>query len=116
MWTAILATLNLLDGTDYDVWSVNTEAEYHEEGEAVEGTLDLDVSFREAPRSSARQPLARPAQQAPAHVRRERGRRGRDPHEVMERVQRDPDRCDVTAAPPQQERVERAVERDERAG
>jgi len=31
MWTAILATLNLLDGTDYDVWSVNTEAEYHEE-------------------------------------------------------------------------------------
>ena len=33
MWTAVLATLNLLDGTEYDVWSVNTEAEYHEEGE-----------------------------------------------------------------------------------
>ena len=39
MWTAVLATLNLLDGTDYDVWSVNTEAEYHEEGEAVDGAL-----------------------------------------------------------------------------
>jgi protoporphyrinogen oxidase/predicted dehydrogenase len=39
MWTAVLATLNLLDGTEYDVWSVNTEAEYHEEGEAVDGAL-----------------------------------------------------------------------------
>jgi protoporphyrinogen oxidase len=39
MWTAVLATLNLLDGTEYDVWSVNTEADYHEEGEAVEGAL-----------------------------------------------------------------------------
>jgi UDP-galactopyranose mutase len=49
MWTAILATLNLIDGADYDVWSVNTEADYLEEGDAVEGMLDLDVSFREAP-------------------------------------------------------------------
>ena len=40
MWTAVLATLNLLDGTGYDVWSVNTEQEYHEEGEAVEVALD----------------------------------------------------------------------------
>src|SRR5205807_1335472 len=39
MWTAILATLNLIAGTSYDVWSVNTEAEYHEEGEAVEAAL-----------------------------------------------------------------------------
>jgi protoporphyrinogen oxidase len=36
MWTAILATLNLLDGARYDVWSVNGEAVYLEEGEAVE--------------------------------------------------------------------------------
>jgi protoporphyrinogen oxidase len=43
MWTAILATLNLVDGTDYDVWSVNTEAEYHEEGKAVEALLDVDL-------------------------------------------------------------------------
>jgi len=41
MWTAILATLNLVDGADYDVWSVNTEAEYLEEGEAVDGLLDV---------------------------------------------------------------------------
>jgi protoporphyrinogen oxidase len=40
MWTAVLATLNLTAGTNYDVWSVNTEAEYLEEGEAVEAALD----------------------------------------------------------------------------
>ncbi len=43
MWTAILGTLNLVDGTEYDVWSVNTEAEYHEEGEAVDSLLDVDL-------------------------------------------------------------------------
>ena len=41
MWTATLATLNLLDGEGYDVWSVNTEEEYLEEGEAVDEVLDL---------------------------------------------------------------------------
>jgi protoporphyrinogen oxidase len=41
MWTAILATLNLIDGATYDVWSVNTEAEYLEEGDAVDALLDL---------------------------------------------------------------------------
>jgi protoporphyrinogen oxidase len=40
MWTAVLATLNLTAGADYDVWSVNTEAEYLEEGEAVEAALE----------------------------------------------------------------------------
>ena len=39
MWTAILATLNLLDGSSHDVWSVNTEAEYHEEGKLVDNLL-----------------------------------------------------------------------------
>jgi protoporphyrinogen oxidase len=43
MWTAILATLNLIDGSGYDVWSVNTEAEYHEEGEVVDSLLDVDL-------------------------------------------------------------------------
>jgi protoporphyrinogen oxidase len=43
MWTAILATLNLVDGAAYDVWSVNTEAEYHEEGEAVSSLLELEL-------------------------------------------------------------------------
>lgn len=43
MWTAILATLNLVDGGEHDVWSVNTDAEYHEEGEIVERLLDLEL-------------------------------------------------------------------------
>lgn len=33
MWTAVLGVLNLLDGASHDVWSVNADAEYHEEGE-----------------------------------------------------------------------------------
>jgi protoporphyrinogen oxidase len=43
MWTAILATLNLVDGADHDVWDVNTEAEYHEEGEIVDALLDVEL-------------------------------------------------------------------------
>jgi protoporphyrinogen oxidase len=43
MWTAVLAALNLLDGAEHDVWSVNAEAEYLEEGEAVEALLGLDA-------------------------------------------------------------------------
>jgi hypothetical protein len=43
MWTAILATLNLVDGAQHDVWSVNTEAEYHEEGELVDALLDVEL-------------------------------------------------------------------------
>jgi protoporphyrinogen oxidase len=44
MWTAILATLNLTGDTDYDVWSVNTEAEYLEEGQAVEAALESELA------------------------------------------------------------------------
>jgi protoporphyrinogen oxidase len=33
MWTAVLGALNLIDGASHDVWSVNAEEEYHEEGE-----------------------------------------------------------------------------------
>lgn len=33
MWTAVLGTLNVLDAAGHDVWSVNADAEYHEEGE-----------------------------------------------------------------------------------
>jgi protoporphyrinogen oxidase len=43
MWTAILATLNLLDGAHHDVWAVNTEAEYHEEGRIVDELLDIEL-------------------------------------------------------------------------
>jgi len=41
MWTAILATLNIVDGAKHDVWSVNTEAEYHEESVSVENALSM---------------------------------------------------------------------------
>jgi protoporphyrinogen oxidase len=44
MWTAILATLNILDGAEHDVWSVNTEAEYLEEGQIVEAVLDFSAA------------------------------------------------------------------------
>ena len=44
MWTAMLATLNLIDGQRHDVWSVNTEADYLEEGELVEAMLDLGAA------------------------------------------------------------------------
>jgi protoporphyrinogen oxidase len=44
MWTAMLATLNILDGADHDVWSVNTEAEYIEDGELVEALLDYSAA------------------------------------------------------------------------
>jgi len=32
MWTGALAALNVLDGSEYDVWSVNTDPAYLEEG------------------------------------------------------------------------------------
>jgi protoporphyrinogen oxidase len=50
MWTAILATLNLLDDAGHDVWSVNTEADYHEEGELVEALLDFGPADADAAR------------------------------------------------------------------
>lgn len=43
MWTAILATLNHVRGTSYDVWSVNTDAAYHEEGALVDELLDVEL-------------------------------------------------------------------------
>jgi protoporphyrinogen oxidase len=43
MWTAILATLNQTDGSSHDVWSVNTKAEYLEEGPLAEDLADLDL-------------------------------------------------------------------------
>jgi protoporphyrinogen oxidase len=48
MWTAILATLNIVDGAQHDVWSVNTEAEYHEEAVSVESALSLGATGADA--------------------------------------------------------------------
>jgi hypothetical protein len=43
MWTALLATSNVVDGTEHDVWEVNTEADYLEEGKIMEGVLDFNA-------------------------------------------------------------------------
>jgi hypothetical protein len=44
MWTAVLATLNLIQGEqEHDVWSVNVEAEYLETGEAVDALFAIDL-------------------------------------------------------------------------
>jgi protoporphyrinogen oxidase len=43
MWTAILAALNLVESTSYDVWSVNTEEVYLEEGEVVDALLGIEL-------------------------------------------------------------------------
>ena len=40
MWTAALATMNLIDGGSRDVWSVNTKGEYLETAGEVEGQLE----------------------------------------------------------------------------
>ncbi len=44
MWTAMLAALNIVDGASHDVWSVNTEAEYLEEGELIEALLEFSAA------------------------------------------------------------------------
>jgi protoporphyrinogen oxidase len=43
MWTAILATLNLTEGTSYDAWAVNTDAEYLEEGSIADDLLGVEL-------------------------------------------------------------------------
>jgi protoporphyrinogen oxidase/predicted dehydrogenase len=44
MWTAALASLNALDGTHHDVWDVNTEEDYLEEGKLVEALFGSHLS------------------------------------------------------------------------
>ena len=39
----LLATLNQIEGASHDVWSVNTKAEYLEEGPLAEDLADLDL-------------------------------------------------------------------------
>jgi len=43
MWTAVLAALNLADDAHHDVWSVNAEEVYLEEGEFLDVLLDVDL-------------------------------------------------------------------------
>jgi hypothetical protein len=48
MWTAVLGALNLVDGAGHDVWSVNADAGYIEEGALVDALDGLDVIERVA--------------------------------------------------------------------
>jgi protoporphyrinogen oxidase len=43
MLTGLLAVLNLLDGASHDIWEVNTEDAYHEEGDVVSTVLSEDL-------------------------------------------------------------------------
>ncbi len=45
MWTAILAALNSANGTAFDVWTVNTEQVYLEEGAVVERLIDVETEL-----------------------------------------------------------------------
>lgn len=55
MWTGILAALNLLDGGDRDLWSVNTRGEYLEQaGESEAGVEEVDIFGTEAIRRRRR--------------------------------------------------------------
>ena len=49
MMTAMLAVRNL-EGETFNLWNVNTDAEYHEEGPDSEGKLREDKSGRQVPR------------------------------------------------------------------
>jgi protoporphyrinogen oxidase len=43
MWTAVLAAVNLVDGASHDVWSVNVDADYLEEGDVVDDVLNVEL-------------------------------------------------------------------------
>ncbi len=53
MMTAMLAVRNL-EGEKFNLWNVNTDAEYHEEGPDPEGKLRDDSSGRQVPRKVER--------------------------------------------------------------
>jgi protoporphyrinogen oxidase len=44
MWTGILSALNLVTGTNHDVWSVNTDSDYLEEAAASAEALGIELS------------------------------------------------------------------------
>ena len=44
MWTGVLAALNLVGDGPHDVWAVNTEAEYLEEGALADELLELELA------------------------------------------------------------------------
>jgi hypothetical protein len=54
MYTAMLSVENIVTGSHHDVWSVNVEAEYHEEVSAGAGSGS--ATGRDAPVLPRRQP------------------------------------------------------------
>jgi protoporphyrinogen oxidase len=83
MWTAVLASLNVLDGTDHDVWDVNTEAEYLEEGPLVEAVLEPGAAI------PVPTPLVSATAESPAEVEERGERDGHGPGKVMHGMQAD---------------------------
>src|SRR2546428_1581482 len=47
MWTALLATLNVIEGARHEVWTVNTDAGYLEDGVVIEALLDFIFFFKQ---------------------------------------------------------------------
>jgi hypothetical protein len=43
MWTAIFAALNLIEARGVDVWTINADEVYLEEGDVVDELLDLQL-------------------------------------------------------------------------
>jgi protoporphyrinogen oxidase len=43
MWTAVLGTLNVIDGAQHDLWAVNADGDYIEEGVMIDALEGLDV-------------------------------------------------------------------------
>jgi hypothetical protein len=55
MYTAMLTVENLL-GASHDIWEVNVEEEYHEEGDTTSGSKGTGRDAPILPKPSARQP------------------------------------------------------------
>jgi hypothetical protein len=49
MYTAMLSVENIVAGTDHDIWAVNVEEEYHEEGPAPSSSSGRGGTGRDAP-------------------------------------------------------------------
>ena len=49
MYTAMLTAENIATGSTHDVWTVNVEEEYHEEGPTDGGTAKTAKTGRDAP-------------------------------------------------------------------
>ena len=102
MWTAVLGTLNLLDGADNDVWAVNADAEYLEETE-LRNPIDAAGRLR---RGSSRR------EAAPRGRREQAGRHCCNGRQLVHRVQPDAGIGATGPEPLVEEREQVAIEGD----